>query len=66
MRVVSAINSPHQDDVIEKILKHRHEWDPPWTRQRRARAPQPEAEIFTTVLEEEFSQIPPESEENLK
>ncbi len=22
MRVVSAINSPHQDDVIEKILKH--------------------------------------------
>ncbi len=66
MRVVSAITSPHQDDVIEKILKHRREWDPPWTRQRRTRAPPPEAEIFSTVLDEEFSQIPPEDEEDLK
>ncbi len=65
MRVLSAIQSPHQDDVIEKILKHRHEWDPPWTRQRRARAPPPQAKILNTVLDEEFSQIPPEGEENL-
>jgi hypothetical protein len=48
------------------MRKHRREWDPPWTRQRRARAPPPEAEIFSTVLDEEFSQIPPEDEEDLK
>ena len=42
MRVLSAISSPAQDDVIEKILKARGEWDPPWLRQRAsptARAP---------------------------
>ncbi len=65
MRVDSAINSPHQDDVIEKILKYRGEWDPPWRRQRRARAPPPQTETFTTLLDEEFSQIPPEGEEDL-
>ncbi len=65
MRVVSAINSPHQDDVIEKILKHRGEWDPPWRRQRRARAPPQEVEIFSAVVDEEFSQISPEGEEDL-
>ncbi len=65
MRVLSAINSPHQDDLIEKILKHRREWDPPWTRQRRARAPPPQTGIFSTVLDEEFSQISPEGEEDL-
>ena len=65
MRVLSAINSPHQDDVIERILKTRGDWDPPWTRQRRARAPPPQTEIFSTVLDEELSQIPPEDEEDL-
>ncbi len=66
MRVLSAITSPHQDDVIEKILKHRREWDPPWRRQRRARAPPPpQTETFSTVLDEEFSQISPEGEEDL-
>ncbi len=39
--------------------------DPPWKRQRRARAPPPQAEIFSTVLDEEFSQIPPEDKEDL-
>ena len=34
-------------------------------RQRRARAPPPQIEKFSTVLEEEFSQIPPEGEEDL-
>jgi len=65
MRVVSAIQSPHQDDVIEKILRHRGQWDPPWTRQRRARAPPLERYIFATGLEEEFSQIPPVDEEDV-
>ncbi len=65
MRVVSAITSPHQDDVIEKILKHRREWDPPWTRQHRPRGPPREPAIFSTVLEEDLSQISPEGEEDL-
>jgi hypothetical protein len=38
MRVVSAIEPPHQDDVIERVLRHLGLWNPPWTRQRRARA----------------------------
>ncbi|MGH9363354.1 MAG: transposase zinc-binding domain-containing protein [Thermoanaerobaculia bacterium] len=39
MRVVAAISSPTQDDVIEKILKSRGEWDPPWKRLRKIRGP---------------------------
>jgi hypothetical protein len=41
MKIVAAINSPHQDDVIERILRHLHLWDPPWLRQRKARGPPP-------------------------
>ncbi len=66
MRVISALTHSHHDCVIERILRWRGEWDPPWKRQRRARGPPPEREIFTTVLDEEFSQIPPEDEEDLK
>ncbi len=47
------------------MRKHRGQWDPPWTRQRRARAPPPQAEIFSTVLDEDLSQILPEGEEDL-
>jgi hypothetical protein len=39
MKVISAISSPAQDDVIEKILRSLNLWDPPWLRQRRARGP---------------------------
>jgi hypothetical protein len=39
METISALTSPHQDKVIEKILKSREERDPPWKRQRRARGP---------------------------
>jgi len=41
MRIIAAISSPEQDDVIEKILRSLGRWDPPWQRQRtpRARAP---------------------------
>jgi len=31
MRVISALTSPHQDDVIERILKSRGAWDHYWT-----------------------------------
>ena len=30
MKVVSALSSPVQDDLIEAILKARGEWSPPW------------------------------------
>jgi hypothetical protein len=41
MRVVAAISSPAQDDIIKKILKSRGEWDPPWMRPRKIRGPPP-------------------------
>ena len=63
MKVLSAISSPAQDDVIEKILRARGERDPPWTRERRARSPPRQLEMFSTVLDEEYSQVRPESEE---
>ena len=34
MKVLAAISSPEQDDVIEKILRARGEWNPPWKRKR--------------------------------
>jgi len=37
----SAISSPAQDALIEKILRHTGQWDPPWLRKRRARGPPP-------------------------
>ena len=39
MKVVAAISSPAQDDVIEKILRCRDLRDPPRLPQRRARGP---------------------------
>jgi hypothetical protein len=65
MRVVSAIESPHQDEVIQRILRHLGLWDPPWKRQRRARAPPPAIDTSTTLFDEEFSQLPPQEEEDL-
>ncbi len=50
---------------MKPMRKYRGEWDPPCRRQRRARAPPPQAEIFSTVLDEDLSQIPPEGEEDL-
>jgi len=41
MRVVAAISSPAQDDVIERILKSRGDWDPPWMRPGKIRGPPP-------------------------
>ncbi len=62
MKIISALTSPHQDDVIERILRARDEWDPPWRRERRARGPPKQREIFTAE-DYEFSQVAPESEE---
>ena len=39
MKIVSAISSPHHDDVIEGILRHLNRWDPPWKRVQKARGP---------------------------
>jgi hypothetical protein len=41
MRIVAALTSPHQDQVIEKIRYCRGEWDPPWRRTPKARGPPP-------------------------
>ncbi len=38
MKIIAAITSPAQDDVIEKVLRHLKVWDPPWKRERKAPA----------------------------
>ena len=52
--VLSAISSPAQDDIIEKILRCRGEWRPPWERERQPRGPAKQLEIFP----EQGSQVP--------
>ena len=61
MRVIAAITHPHQDDVIERILKNRGQWDPPWLRERRARGPPRQRECFHG----EGSQLPAVEEEDV-
>jgi hypothetical protein len=39
MRIIAAITSPHQDDVIERVLKHLKNWAPPWKRARKTPGP---------------------------
>jgi hypothetical protein len=51
MKALSAISSPAQDDVIEKILRARGAWDPPWTRERRARSPPGPGEMLTWSMQ---------------
>ena len=46
MRVLAAISSPAQDDVIERILRCRNQWHPPWERQRFPRGPPRQLELF--------------------
>ncbi len=41
MKIVAALVSPHQDEAIEKILRHLNRWDPPWKRERKTRGPPP-------------------------
>ena len=40
MKIISAIG-PDQPEVIERILRHRKLWNPPWKAERRARGPPP-------------------------
>ena len=61
MRIISAITHPHQDDVIERILRNRGLWDPPWLRERRARGPPRQEEFF----QGEHSQLPVVEEEDV-
>jgi len=61
MQIVSAITQPHQDDVIERLLRSRGEWDPPWKRTRRARAPPRQLDLFG----DEGSQLPDIEEEDV-
>ena len=51
MHILSFIQ-PSQGQVIEKILKARGQWDPPWKRPRPARGP-PLHEHSTCPLREE-------------
>ena len=62
MRVVAAISSPAQDDVIERILRHTKSWDPPWKREPKARAPPASKNPHQ---EEPFSQLTLFEEEDL-
>ena len=62
MKVVAAISSPAQDEVIEKILRHIGQWDPPWKREPKARGPPPSKDPHQ---EEPFSQLTLLEEEDL-
>ena len=53
-RLLASQSSPAQDDVIEKILRCRHEWAPPWQRERQPRGPPKQLEFF----QDEGSQVP--------
>ena len=59
MRVIAALTSPHQDDMIERILKFRGERNPPWKQERRARGPPKELE----PLPEESQLAAPDDDE---
>jgi len=61
--VVSALTSPHQDDVIERILKSRGAWDPPWKRERRARGPPKEIAKQLELVPDESEFAPQDDDE---
>ena len=70
MRIISALTSPHQDETIEKILRHRGQWHPPWQIERKARGPPTLTSSSSTTTfterpsdeEEDSGQIPPEGD----
>ena len=47
LEVLSAIPSPAQDGVIEKILKSRNECSPPRERERQPRGPPKQLDLFS-------------------
>jgi hypothetical protein len=62
LKIISALSSPQQDEVIEKILKARGLWDPPWLRERRARGPPPQDQV-APAEPDLFCQLRPEGED---
>ncbi len=62
MVVLAAVSSPAQDDVIERILRHRGEWYPPWQRHRPARGPPKQLELFEELEESQVPTWEPEDE----
>ena len=78
MKILAAFSSPRDDAVIEKILRCRGEFDPPWRRERRARGPPDRsgaggcdvldaleyAQLGPEVAEEDCSQLAPEDAED--
>ena len=61
MLIISALTSLHHDDVIEKILWARREWDPPWKKTRPARGPPTHGKSIATT--DEYSQVSPDDDE---
>ena len=61
MRVLSAISSPAQDDVIGRTRRRRNQWDPPRERQRLPRGPPKQLEILEDcpgVQDEDVPEVP--------
>jgi len=65
MRTITAITSPAQDDVIEKVLRARGEWNPPWLRPPRARGPPPALTALqpSVITEDAWIDPPPRDED---
>ena len=61
MKILAAITSPAQDDVIERILRTRGEWAPPWLRSRPARGP-PSSDASHATSEDAWIDPPPPDE----
>ena len=60
MKVLAAISSPAQDDVIEKILRSSGRWDPPWLKGRPARGPPEVMAPHPSTLEAWIDPPPPD------
>ena len=39
MKIIAVVSSPEQDDVMERILRYLHLWNPPWNPEQKARGP---------------------------
>jgi hypothetical protein len=77
MKIVSAISSPEQDDIIERVLRHMKLWNPPWKSERKARGPPPSTgpperwaqdpespEPIDPVIDDELYLVDPPSQDN--
>jgi hypothetical protein len=56
-----AITWPHQDDIIERVLRHLQIWASPWKRARKTRGPPPRLSDSRDPLEEREEPSPAES-----